>query len=430
KCSIIPNKVTEKIVTISIPLVEGTFSQQLHLKGASFLSFEEGKNYYGGFVEAGDNIAIDYDALALKTTLAFAGRGSEKLFLSEAINSLRSTVSAEIDRVKSATFPIDYLFNKIDSMQNKLMMQLASLRNSMSSESFKLLSAYIKANVLRTKYNGIINTFGDSFENILKKHQRRLTPSSTKAIKDLLVFDNSLSHSYFYLSNVSTILSVYYDDNVKPDAGNGIKEKYAYLTKVLPANLQAPVIYLVLEKEIRQNKNEAIEVLIDQLFRRSQDSTYKRLLVQKLVDARALKVGSAAPSFSLENMKGDKVSLASFDEKVIYLDFWFAACVPCHKLFNDIRPVKEFFKSDSNVVFLTVSVDDRDTWEKALAKFKIGGYHAFTENKYRDHSIIREYNVSEFPTTYLIDKKGKIFSIDPSKDAAQLQKQIETALKQ
>jgi peroxiredoxin len=430
KCNIIPNRVSEKIVAVTIPVAQGRFSQELLITETKFLSFEEGSNYYGGFIQPGDSIEINYDATGLKTTLSYSGRGKEKFILSDAINQIRLAFSDESEKIKGTDFPIDYLFNKIDSLQNSLDRQLKSFKTSMSNESFNLLYAYIKANVLRTKYNGAISIFGDSYDNILKKHQAKLTPSSIKAIKTLLNLDNDLFYSYLYVSNVASILSAYYDDNIKPAVGNDIKEKYSRLAEALPSGLKPPVFYLMIERDIRQNKDSAIELTIDQSFPHIKDSAYKRLLAQKLVDARSLKNGMAAPAFSLENEKGEKINLASFKGKVVYLDFWFAACGPCHKLFNVIKPVKEYFKSDTNVVFLIVSIDDKETWNKALRKYKIQGYHAFTENTYREHSIIKAYNVLEYPTTYLIDKNGKLLNTEPSRKADELRKEIELALKQ
>ena len=428
KCTFLPNTVIEKPIAITIPVTEGKFIQELSITKATFLSFEEGKNYYGGFIQPGDSIVITYNASSLKNTLLFYGKGREKFILTDSVMQLRSAFNDESEKIKNLPFPVDYLFNKIDSLQNKLVQRLSSYKLLMNRETFDLLNSLIKANVLRTKYNGAISIFGNTYDSILKKQQSRLTASSKRAIQDLLKFDGNLSYSYFYTSNVASIFSAYYDENIKPKIGDKLQSKYSYLSKRLPLKLRPPVLLLFIEREIRQNKEADIESIIGLSFPSLHDSTYKKFITQKLTDARALKNGMPAPDFSLENTKGEKINLSSFKGKVIYFDFWFAACVPCYKLFDDIKAVKEYFKTDSNVVFLTVSVDNSEVWEKALQKFNIPGYHAFTENKFRDHPVIKTYNVNEYPTTYLIDKKGEIFNINPSHDPDELKKEIEAAL--
>jgi peroxiredoxin len=428
KCNFIPNSVLGKPMAITIPVIEGKFIQGLSITKTTFLSFEEGKNYYGGFIQPGDSIVITYDASSLKNTLSFYGKGKEKFILTDSVMQLRSAFNDESEKIKNQPFPVDYLFNKIDSLQNKLVWRLISYKPLMSTESFNLLNSLIKAYALRTKYNGAIGIFGDAYDSILKKQQSRLTTSSERAIQNLLKFDGSLSYSYFYTSNVASIFSAYYDENIKPKIGDNLQSKYNYLSKQLPLKLKSPVLFLFIEREIRQNKDAAIESIIEQSFPFSKDSTYKKFIAQKLTDARALKNGMPAPDFSLENTNGEIVYLSSFKGKVIYMDFWFAACEPCHKLFNDIKSIKEYFKTDSNIVFLTISVDNIEVWKKALLKFNIPGYHAFTENKFRDHPVIKAYNVTGYPTTYLIDKKGKIFNINPSHNPDELKKEIEAAL--
>jgi peroxiredoxin len=428
KCSFIPNTVLEKPVAITIPVTEGKFIHTLTITETTFLSFEEGNNYYGGFIQPGDSIVITYDAAKLKNTLSFSGKGKEGFILIDPILQLRSVFNDESEKIKNHPFPVDYLFNKIDSLKNKLVQRLHAYKPLMSTESFNLLYAFVEANVLRSKYNGVLNIFGDAYDDVPKKHPSRLTTISKRAIQDLLKFDGNLSYSYFYTSNVSNILSVYYDDNIRPRTRDDLQSKYNYLNNHLPLKLKSPVLYLSIAKDIQQNKGAAIDSIIEQSFPFSKDSTYKKFITQQLVDARALKVGIPAPDFSLENTNGEKVSLSSFKGKVIYIDFWFAACVPCHKLFKDIRSVKEYFKSNSNVIFLTVSVDNNEVWKNALTKFNIEGYHAFTENKFRDHPVIRTYNVKGYPTTYLIDRNGKLFNLQPSHNPDELRKEIEAAL--
>ncbi|MEO6405016.1 MAG: redoxin domain-containing protein [Ferruginibacter sp.] len=428
KCNFIPDNVFEKVKSITIPLSKGKFSQVLNIKKTTFIGFEEGTNYYGGFIEPGDSIVITYDAAKFKNTISYSGIGKEKFLLSDSINQIRSAFNDEKEKIKNQPYPVDYLFSKIDSYKNKLVQRLISSKGLMSGESFRLLNAYIAANVLRTKYNGAVSIFGDSYDNIQRTQQSRLSAASQIALKNLLKFDNNLSYSYFYTSNVASIFSAYYDDNLKPGLGDKLHSKYSYLSNHLPLKLKSSVLLLFLEREIGQNKDAAIESIITESFPFEKDSIYKKHLTETLTAARALKNGIPAPNFSLENVDGEKIQLSSFRGKVIYMDFWFAACTPCHKLFNDIKSVKEYFKSDSNVVFLSVSIDNNEVWKKAMKKFKIDGYHAFTENKFRDHPIIRTYNVTEYPTTFLINKNGKLININPSHDPGELKKEIEVAL--
>ena len=430
KCSFIPSSLLNDILAITIPVTEGKFSYQLEIKKTTFLSFAEDKNYYAGFVEPGDSIVISYDAANLKNTLLFSGKGNEKFNLLQDINKIRSSLNPECTVAKNKPFPVDYLFSKIDSAQKKLFEQLSFAKSFMSKESFEQMNSCLAATVLSTKYFGLQDIFGDSYNNILLKHLSKLSAASKLKLQNLLKFNDSYSNSFFYLKAVYNVLSIHYESNILPTSPtNSLTKKYNYLEKMLPENLKSPVLFLFLKNEIKNTDNAAIEPIIKQSFPLLKDSTYKNNILDALAVSRKLKNGSGAPDFSLEDKAGSKINLASFKGKVIYLDFWFAACTPCHKLFEETKAAKEYFKLDSNVIFLTVSIDSRDVWENALKRFTIQGYHVFTENKFRDHPIIKSYNVTEYPTTYLIGKNGIILNINPPHNSDDLKKEIETALR-
>ena len=50
------------------------------------------------------------------------------------------------------------------------------------------------------------------------------------------------------------------------------------------------------------------------------------------------------------------------------------------------------------------------------------------EGKGGEHPVIRDYQVYDYPSTRLIDKSGKFFSVAPPEDAEQLKSLIEQAL--
>ena len=429
KCSLIPGNVLEDISAIIIPVVEGKFSHQLDIKKTTFLSFADETNYYAGFIQPQDSTVISYDAADFKNTLSFSGKGKEKFILLEPISKISSDLSAQRTGAKNKPFPVDYLFSKIDSAEENLHEQLASAKSFMNSESFNQMNSFIASTILTTKYFGLQNIFGDSYNNILLKHQSKLSAASKQSIENLLKFNNSYANSFFYIKAVYNVLSTHYESNIFPvNANNTLTEKYSYLQKMLPENLKSPVVFLFLKAEIKNTNTAMIEPVINQSFPQLKDSGYKKNILTALAVSRKLKNGSQAPDFSLEDKDGNKVSLASFKGKVIYLDFWFATCTPCHQLFAETKTAKEYFKRDSNVIFLTVSIDSRDIWEKALKKFTIQGYHVFTENKFREHPIIESYNVTEYPTTYLIDKNGVIVNINPPHNSDELKREIEQSL--
>ena len=300
----------------------------------------------------------------------------------------------------------------------------------MMDESFNLLNAYLAATLMYNKNRSVGLIYYESFDETLAKRQKELTNESKSILQNNLKFDGSLYYSSKYVDVVYTILFMQYDGLVFANKkSRDIIEKYKYLNSHLPQKLKAPVLTLFLEDDISKlNQNEDIETIIQKTYTSPQDSIYKSFITSRYYDAISLKKGMDAPDFVLENEKGEKISLATFKGKVVYLDFWFAGCGPCHALFETIKPVKKYYASNDKVVFLTVSIDSKKIWMESLDKYKLEGYQAFTENQEINHQIVKSYKVVGYPTTCLIDKRGKIFLANPSKFAQELQQQIENAL--
>ncbi|HLG03903.1 MAG TPA: TlpA disulfide reductase family protein [Bacteroidia bacterium] len=104
---------------------------------------------------------------------------------------------------------------------------------------------------------------------------------------------------------------------------------------------------------------------------------------------------------SIRTPEGETVSLSQFSGKVILLNFWQTWCGPCLAEMGSIEKARQLTDS-SKVVFITVT----DENPAAIAAFR-------DSHPYRFHYFISEKKLSElginaYPTTYLLDKSGKI----------------------
>lgn len=417
----------ERPITLTVPLDKISFNQQLNISELTYINISDGTNYVGGFIEPGDSVLISYDALARNETIKFSGKGHDKFKISNAIDNVRPKVKIEIDLAKSKQLPLDYFFMKVDSIENVELRLIERSRKSLSKESYQQLYAYLKATTLRTRYNGVIGWFGDSFDQILSKYKDQISEKSRENMLALFKFDEALSYSPFYINMAQNILSLYLDENIP---SHSTAMKFTNLSARLPDMLRSRILYLAAEKEIRENSNVSLDTIISTSFHLPGDSILVRHLKQQYVAAYEFKPGMQAPDFTVETLHGEKVSLTSLAGKIVYLDFWFAGCAPCHQLFKDVKSVKNYFKNDPDVVFLVVSVDEKETWRRALDRFQIDGFHAFTQNKLRNHPIIKDYNVSAYPSTFIINSRGMFYSVNPSKNPETLKEQLLSAREQ
>ena len=428
QCTIVSNNLANNPVGVVIPMKGGDFSYQFDITESTLLSFSDGTNYFGGFVDPGDSIVIAYDRLDFANSISYTGKGREKFEIVHSTMDFKRVARTIAAAAKGRRYPVDDMFAAIDSLKDAVRQRIDLAAGSMSAESHKRLLGALAATERHAKQSGLVAVFGDSYSNIMANHREKLSDASIAQMKKLLVYDEALYDSRLYVDAVKSLASMYLEDNIRPITDNFDERKYQLLVEMLPQKLRTPVLFMTLKWDITTAPGELNERMVLSAAGLLTDSQLKQHILDLLAARNLLRAGDKAPEFSVQNLSGEKIDLASFHGKTVYLDFWFAGCGPCHALFKSIAPVKKHFEHDERVVFLTVSVDNEMTWKRAISKFGVKGYHVFTENKLREHPIIQSYNVTVYPTTYIIDPAGGIHTVQAANNPDVLKKQIEEAI--
>lgn len=123
-----------------------------------------------------------------------------------------------------------------------------------------------------------------------------------------------------------------------------------------------------------------------------------------------LQVGNKAPNIELTNWNGDTLSLKNLNGKYVLLDFWASWCPPCRAENPNVVKLYNQYKDKGFDVY-SVSLDDNvDAWKKAVQKDKLDWKNHVSELKSWESNVAKMYKIESIPTTYLLDKSGKIIA--------------------
>jgi thiol-disulfide isomerase/thioredoxin len=154
-----------------------------------------------------------------------------------------------------------------------------------------------------------------------------------------------------------------------------------------------------------------------------------------LVHSRELQLRSGDPNaqltdpmqFTLTAVEGDSLKMPSLNGKVVVFDFWATWCGPCRQQHPLYEQVKQRFRDNPAVVFLSIDTDeDRHLVKPFLADVKWQG------PVYFEDGLSRALHIATIPTTVLINPRaqvaGRMNGFNPERFVEMLTERIRDAL--
>ena len=147
------------------------------------------------------------------------------------------------------------------------------------------------------------------------------------------------------------------------------------------------------------------------------------------VAASAIEAGAAVPNCNLKNMADGSPLLLSKPGKVVYVDFWASWCGPCAQSMPFLNAVNEHYK-DKGLEIIAVNLDEnREDADGFLKNHPVTVTLASNE----DGQCPISFGVQAMPSSYIIDKQGKVRHIQlgfHSSEASEIKEKIQALLQE
>lgn len=118
-------------------------------------------------------------------------------------------------------------------------------------------------------------------------------------------------------------------------------------------------------------------------------------------------VGDIAPDVSGEMVQGKAITLSQLKGTVVYLDFWASWCPPCRQSLPWLEALRTRYRS-SGFEVLAVNEDSDSVAAKKMVEEVSASFPVIWD---REGAIATRYSPPAMPSSFLIDRTGRIHSV-------------------
>lgn len=125
-----------------------------------------------------------------------------------------------------------------------------------------------------------------------------------------------------------------------------------------------------------------------------------------LAHTLTLQAPKPAPALKLQDLEGKSHDLAKLRGKVVLINFWATWCPPCRREMPSMERLAQRFRGQPFVVLAVDVGEDPDTIEAFTSQLDTAPTFPILLDT-RSH-VMRAWKVAGLPTTFLVDKQGRI----------------------
>ena len=119
--------------------------------------------------------------------------------------------------------------------------------------------------------------------------------------------------------------------------------------------------------------------------------------------------GFLAPDFTLETLNGESVTLSDLHGQAVLINLWASWCPPCRAEMPDMQQAYEEYK-ERGFTILAINATNQDNPSLALS-FAEEHNLTFPILLDMEGTASHQYNVQSLPTSFFVDRFGKIQEI-------------------
>ncbi|MBD0824937.1 TlpA family protein disulfide reductase [Aestuariibaculum marinum] len=384
-----------------IPINEdGTFVDTLQVEADNVMLYYGSKLTYM-YLQAGDNIELNFDANNYDETVNFSGTGAAyNNYLLE-----KQKVSKDILKGVGNVYLLPE--NEFKKKQQEIV--LASFKLLETTQG--LPSEYIdkERRNIRYSYLSRLNEFEGSHAYYSKTKDFKVSEGFLKELEEL---NYNNAEDYFFSSNYGRLVGNYCTEHARKLSDSiEIDQDVAYLKAVNTLSNQT-IKNILCYKSAKYGitYTSDLEGYYAEYLKGSTDEVNNKEIEESYLALKTVTKGQPSPKFEgYENIDGTTTSLDDLKGKYVYIDVWATWCGPCKAEIPYLKEVEKQYH-DKNIEFVSISVDtpnNRDKWKAMVEEKELGGIQLLADNAF-DSKFVQDYLIKGIPRFILLDPQGNI----------------------
>jgi thiol-disulfide isomerase/thioredoxin len=379
---------------------DGSFLDTLLIETGVY-TFQYGRNRTEIFVEAGNNLTINFDANDFENTLTFSGDGSE---ISTYLFNKQKT-EKKLMGENNAIYKLDEVayvskLKEIKSTLEKLVSDTKGIDNDFEEKE--------KRNLNYT-YLVRLNNYQIFHSHYANDPGFKTSDGFLKGVEEIK-YDNE--EDYLYSADYRTLATSYYRRQAADLARKDKIDNDIAFIKVVGA-LKQPIMKNELIYELVKYafaNSEDLEGLYKQFMASSTNEAHKKEITESYNKFKTVAKGQPSPKFKdYENYVGGKTSLDDLKGNYVFINVWATWSSPSPREMNSFKELETTYEG-KNIKFISISVDkaeDHDKWKSVVTENKFAGIQLFAD-KAMESSFVQQYFIKMTPHYILIDPAGNI----------------------
>ncbi|MFZ1703011.1 MAG: TlpA disulfide reductase family protein [Saprospiraceae bacterium] len=393
-----------------IPLKDdGTFDFTLNVPKAGIYKLTHGQQgmFLLVYLQPGKKTTLKADGSNLVMSAKFEGDTKiENAFLTAKMINEPSLLN--IDQTTFFTLPEEDFLNKVEEIKTKLIdfKKEFQKQNGVFNSYFEEI-----VNMDITFQATNLKMFYPQYYNYLMKSTDFVPSESFYSFFQSLDINNEINLNS---EHFKVFVPLYLDHELKIKnastalyESSGLDKLNILGEKITNQKIKDEVSFNIMKQSFETSLADAFDMY--NLYMTQNLDTEKKKVIEALHNEwLPLKPGNVAPFFQGVDKNGKNFTSQSLQGKVLYIDVWATWCGPCIGELPHLENLQEKFKSNSNITFVSISIDqNKEPWRKMLVDKNMKGLQLYSEGAWNSE-IISNYKINGIPRFIIIDKDGNL----------------------